>query len=60
MSNQSSFSGFGNYKQMVIELTNDLKQLKGFSERMKLEGNTEAISTVLQRLTEDKFSVAII
>ena len=56
----TDFSGFTSYKQLVIELTNDLKQLRAFSEKMKLDGNIQSIDDVLKRLMEDTFSVAII
>ncbi len=60
MSEQPNFSSFTGYKQMVIELTGDLKKLKEYSEKLSLNGNVSSIDGVLKRLTEDNFSVAII
>ena len=60
MSETTQFSGFASYKQLVIELTNDLKQLQTFSQKMKLDGNVQSIEDALKRLMEDTFSVAII
>jgi len=56
----ASFSSFTNYKQTVMEITGDLSKLREFSEKMKLEGNMEAIDDVIKRLAEDIFSVAIV
>jgi hypothetical protein len=56
----TNFSSFTNYKQTVIELTSDLKKLREFGEKLKLEGNVSAINDVLKRLTEDTFNVAIV
>jgi predicted GTPase len=60
MSTGTNFSGFTSYKQMVIELTNNLKQLKAFSEKMNMAGNAASIDGVLKRLTEDTFNVAVV
>ena len=60
MEEKTNFSNFTNYKQTVIELTNDLKKLKEYSEQLKLDGNVSAVDGVLKRLTEDNFNVAII
>ena len=54
------FSSFASYKQIVIDLTSDLKKLKEFSEKLKLEGNVSSIDDVIHRLAEDNFQVAII
>ena len=60
MSEKTEFSGFASYKQLVIELTNNLKQLQAISEKMKLDGNVQSIEDALKRLMEDTFSVAVI
>lgn len=57
---ETKFSSFINYKQTVIGLTGDLKKIREFSQRMKLDGNVEAVEDVLRRLAEDTFSVAIV
>lgn len=56
----TNFSSFSNYKQTVIELTGDLQKLSDFSRRLKLDGNASGINSVLTRLAEDNFNVAII
>lgn len=60
MPEQTSFSSFTGYKQMVMELTGNLKKLKEYSEKLDLKGNVDSIDNVLKRLAEDSFSVAII
>lgn len=60
MADKKSFSSFANYKQTVIDLINDLNQLKEISNQLELSGNSSAIEEVVQRLTEDTFRVAII
>ncbi len=60
MSGATNFSSFANYKQTVIELSGDLIKLVEFSERLKLSGNVSALQSVLKRLTEDTFSIAIV
>ena len=57
---ETSFSNFTNYKQTVMDLTGDLKKIREFSLRMNLEGNAAAADSVLTRLAEDTFSVAIV
>ena len=44
----------------LIDLINDLNQLKEISNQLELSGNSSAIEEVVQRLTEDTFRVAII
>ncbi|MCL2265456.1 MAG: dynamin family protein [Treponema sp.] len=60
MSTKTEFSGFASYKQLIIELTNNLKQLKTYSQKMKLDENTKAIDDVLNRIMADSFNVAIV
>lgn len=60
MEEKTDFSSFTNYKQTVIEITNDMKNLRDYSEQLKLKGNVSAIDGVLKRLTEDNFNVAIV
>lgn len=60
MPEQTSFSSFTGYKQMVMELTASLRKLKEYSQNLDLKGNVESISGVIKRLEEDSFSVAII
>jgi predicted GTPase len=54
------FSSFTGYKKTVFEITDDLKKLRVFSHKMKLDGNVSAIDDVLKRLTEDTFNIAIV
>ncbi len=60
MPEQTSFSSFTGYKQLVMELSANLNKLKEYSETLDLKGNVESIDNVLKRLAEDSFSVAII
>jgi len=60
MSEQASFSNFTGYKQMVMELTGNLRKLKEYSQTLDLKGNVDSIDGVMKRLEEDSFSVAII
>lgn len=56
----ASFSGFLHYKQTVTNLITDLKKLREFSEKLNLEGNISSIDEILDRLSRDSFSVAIV
>lgn len=60
MESEANFSNFSNYKQTVIKLTNDLKELREYSEKMGMQGNVTGIDEVMKRLIEDNFNVAII
>lgn len=60
MPEQTSFSSFTGYKQMVMELTGNLRKLKEYSQTLDLKGNVDSINNVIKRLEEDSFSVAII
>lgn len=57
---ETKFDSFTNYKQTVIQLTGDLKKVREFSARLKLEGNVSAVDSVIKRLVEDTFDVAIV
>jgi GTPase len=60
MPEQTSFSSFTGYKQMVMELTANLRKLREYSQTLDLKGNVDSIDSVIKRLEEDSFSVAII
>lgn len=60
MSEKVNFSSFTGYKQMVMELSGDLKTLKEYSQQLNLTGNVQSIDDVLKRLAEDSFDIAII
>ncbi len=55
-----TFSCFSGYKQSVMDLTLKLEKLKEFSKDLELQGNIDAIDSVLKRLAADTFTVAII
>lgn len=57
---ETKFDSFTNYKQTVIQLTGDLKKIREFSTRLKLDGNVSAVDSVIKRLVEDTFDVAIV
>lgn len=57
---ETKFSSFANYKQTVMEITNDLNKIHDYSVQMELDGNAAAVEDVLKRLAEDNFSVAIV
>jgi hypothetical protein len=56
----ANFSSFTNYNRTVSGITYDLKKLREFSRKLKLEGNASAIDEVLKRLDENTFRVAIV
>ena len=56
----ASFSGFLNYKQTVTDIITDLKKLREYSQKLDLDGNISSIDEVLDRLSKDEFSVAIV
>lgn len=56
----TSFSGFLHYKQTVTDIVTDLKKLREFSKKLELEGNVRSIDEILERLSNDSFSVAIV
>jgi len=57
-STQISLSSFVEYKKIVSTLVNDLKQLRKFSQQLKLSHN--AIDEVLNRIEANSFTVAIV
>ena len=54
---QSTFSGV---RKAIISLIGDLKQLKEFSHRLKLEKSIPLIDDVIERVQNKSFSVAIV
>lgn len=57
---ENKINNFINYKQTVLNLTSDLKQLSDYSQKMQLSGSRASIQDVLQRLAEDTFNVAVV
>lgn len=57
---ESSFSNFLGYRQLVIDLTTDLKKLREHSGYLKLDNNVALIDEVLKRISEDSFDIAIV
>ena len=59
--NQSApFSSFTDYKQIEINLINDLRQLRAFSEKLGLNNSLESIDDVLKRIETKTFWVAVV
>lgn len=54
------FGSFMSYKQVVLNLATDLKKLKEYSEYLNLQKTTALIEDVIQRISNDNFSVAIV
>ncbi|PKM52199.1 MAG: dynamin family protein [Firmicutes bacterium HGW-Firmicutes-7] len=54
------FSNFINYRQLIIDLTTDLKKLKEFCNLLKLHSNNDLIDEVLKRIANDSFDIAIV
>lgn len=57
---ENKINSFLNYKQTVLTLTSDLKQLSDYSQKFQLSGNQSSIQDVLKRLAEDSFNVAVV
>lgn len=57
---KADFSNFVNYRQLIIDLTTDLKKLKEFCKLLKLESNNDLIDEVLKRIANDSFDIAIV
>ena len=57
---ENRINSFQNYKQVVLTLTSDLKQLSDFCQKYQLAGSQSSIQEVLHRLAEDTFNVAIV
>ena len=57
---ETSFSGFINYKQTVTNITTDLKKLREYSQKLELNGNISGIDEILRRMANDNFNVAIV
>ena len=55
-----SFSSFVDYKRSVLTLSADLKRLRDFSEKLALENSIKLIDSVLKRIEDDSFSVAVV
>lgn len=60
MEEKLNFSSFTGYKQMVMELTSDLKMLREYCVKLDLKGNISSVDEVLRKLAEDSFDIAII
>ncbi|HWP98796.1 MAG TPA: dynamin family protein [Syntrophomonadaceae bacterium] len=56
----ASFSSFLGYRQLVIDLTTDLKKLREHCSYLKLDNNISLIDEVLKRTAEDSFDIAIV
>jgi Dynamin family len=49
-----------NYKQVVLTLVSDLKQLRSFSEKFHLEKLIQLIDSAIKRIETDSFSIAVV
>ncbi len=49
-----------NYKQVVLTLVGNLKQLRNFSEKLHLENNCQLIDNAINRLETNSFSIAVV
>jgi len=56
----SAFGSFINYKKVVMTLVNDLERLKEFSQNLELQKTVQLINTVLQKIKNESFSIAIV
>ncbi|ARE86046.1 dynamin family protein [Clostridium formicaceticum] len=56
----TNFSSFVGYRQLVIDLTTDLKKLKEYGEHLKLENGNMLIEEILKRIANDSFDIAIV
>ena len=57
---ESTISGFGDYRKLVIDVCSNLSKLKEFCEELGLENNGEAIREVNERVSNQSFSIAIV
>lgn len=57
---KTNFGSFVGYRQLVIDLTTDLKKLEEYSKLLKLENGSALIEDVLKRVMEDSFDIAIV
>lgn len=60
MEQTTQFNNFSSYKQMVIDLMVDLKELAKVSAILELEENRKSVEDVIKRLSNDNFDVAIV
>ncbi|WP_297421899.1 dynamin family protein [Clostridium sp.] len=60
MSESAQFNSFVRYRQLIIDLTTDLKKLKEYGEYLKLENGNTLIDEVLKRIANDSFNIAIV
>ncbi|NEO52860.1 MAG: hypothetical protein F6K54_07050 [Okeania sp. SIO3B5] len=56
---KSHFSPLLNYKQTVFKLSNILRKLREYSEKLNLEKSIQLTDDVLQRLENNSFSIAV-
>jgi len=56
----SAFGSFINYKKVVMTLVNDLERLKEFSQNLELQKTVQLINTVLQKIKNESFAIAIV
>lgn len=55
-----TFSSFIDYKRVLLTLTSDLKQLRAFSDELKLKRSVDLIDEVLDRIEKDSFTIAVV
>lgn len=56
----TNFGSFVGYRQLIIDLTTNLKKLKEYGEYLKLQNGNELIDDVLKRIANDSFDIAIV
>ncbi|MFA9397355.1 MAG: dynamin family protein [Clostridiaceae bacterium] len=58
--NVMNFNNFVDYRQLVIEITTNLKKLKEYCDYLNLGNETILIEEVLKRISNDSFNIAIV
>ena len=57
---ENTFGSFAGYRQMVTDVRDDLLKLQDYSETLGLSQNAASIEEVLEKSSNDVFSVAVI
>jgi ribosome biogenesis GTPase A len=58
--NCQSPGAFGIYQKNLMALVTDIKRLREFSQKLKLENSVRLIDDVLERVANKSFSVAVV
>ncbi|MCL2814447.1 MAG: dynamin family protein [Oscillospiraceae bacterium] len=57
---KNKISGFGDYRKLVIDVCSYLGKLKEFCDELGLDNSGQVISEVLERVSNQAFSIAIV